>query len=79
MTTSNFTTVILKPEEGKYLTQKNDVEIQNRLLATTIALGKFDSADNYIEISGEEAEAYRAEQKKYYEEEAKKEKDKYSI
>lgn len=71
MTTSSFTTIILKPEAGHYLTQKADVDIKERVLATTIALGKNDSQDNYIEIDEETAEAYRAEQKAAFEKEIK--------
>lgn len=79
MTTSNFTTVILKPEEGHFLTQKKDVDIRERIVASTIALGKNDSIDNYIEIDAETADAYRAEQQKAIDEEIKKQRELSSV
>ena len=64
MKQSSFTTIVLKPEnEDGYLTNANNVEIENRILAKMIALGKNDSAENYIEISAEEAEEYKKAQK----------------
>lgn len=72
MKTTEFTTTILKPDEGKYLTQKAaDVEIKDRIIATTIALGKNDSIDNYIEIDAETAEEYKRLQREAYEIDAK--------
>lgn len=68
MITSEFKTIIINAESGKYLTQKDDVDIENRVIASTIALGKNDSVDNYKEITEEEAEAIRTAQ-----EEARKE------
>lgn len=63
MTSENFTTTILRPEEGMFLTNAGDVDIRNRVIATTIALGRNDSAENYVEIDADKADAYRAEQK----------------
>lgn len=59
MITEEFKTIILKADEGKYLTQATDVDIKERIIATTIALGKFDKPENYKEISAEEAEEYK--------------------
>lgn len=59
MTTTNFTTIILKPEPGNFITNANNVDIRDRIIATTIALGKNDVAENYIEISAEKAEEYK--------------------
>lgn len=60
MQQENFTTRVLRADTGFYLTQKAEVDIMDRTLADVVALGKNDSPENWREISGEEAEAYRA-------------------
>ena len=73
MTTSNFTTIILKPEDGKFITQADEnIDIRQRIVATTVALGKNDKEENWVEIDAETAENYRNLQKQAYEEDAKK-------
>lgn len=60
MITNSFTTIIIEAEGDNYLTQIDDsVEIKDRIVARKIALGKFDSADNYKEISKEEGDAIK--------------------
>ena len=60
MITEEYTTIIIKAEEGKYLTNRGTkIDIKDRIIAETIALGKYDSADNYKEISSTKAEEYR--------------------
>ncbi|MBR6746524.1 MAG: hypothetical protein IKL83_04015 [Muribaculaceae bacterium] len=59
MKSTEYTTIILTAEEGKYLTQMADVAIEERIVAQTIALGRNDSADNWREIDKAEADAYR--------------------
>lgn len=62
MITETHTTTIIKPSEGHYLTEaKADIDIKERSITTVIALGKYDSADNYIEIDEAQAEVYRKE------------------
>lgn len=75
MTSNNSTTVIITPDKGKFLTQKADVEITDRAIATTVALGKGDSPDNWIEISKEKADEYRALKEKAREERRKAEEE----
>lgn len=59
MIQESFTTVILKANEGFYLTQKDtNIDIKDRIIATTLALGKNDSVDNWIEITQEEGFEY---------------------
>lgn len=60
MTQENFTTVILKADEGMFLTQKGEPE--RRSIAGTVYLGRGDSPDNWVEITAEEAERYKAEE-----------------
>lgn len=60
MITEEFTTIIIKAEEGKYLTQRGTkIDIKDRIISEVIALGKYDNADNYKEISSTKAEEYR--------------------
>lgn len=59
MVQSEFKTIILTAEEGKYLTQSFDVDIEKRVIGTTIALGKNDSVDNWKEITKEEADTIK--------------------
>ena len=61
MQQENFTTRVMRADNGFYHTQKAEVDIMDRILADVVALGKNDSPENWHEISREEAEAYRAE------------------
>ena len=55
MKSNTYTTVIIESEQNHYLTQKDDsVDLKDRVIAKIIALGKYDSPDNYKEISEEE-------------------------
>ena len=56
MTTENYSSVIIKAKEGFYITEVDSIDIQNRTIATAVALGTNDSADNYKEITAEEAD-----------------------
>ena len=57
MTSENYSSVIIKSKEGFYITEVDDsIDIQNRTIATAIALGTNDSVDNYKEITAEEAD-----------------------
>lgn len=63
MITEEFTTTIIRAEEGKFLTQRGTkIDIKNRIVSDIIALGKYDSAENYKEISSTKAEEYRQQQ-----------------
>lgn len=63
MVQSEFTTIILKADEGMVLTQVGDTSLSERILASEIALGRYDSADNYKEITETEAMEIRELQK----------------
>lgn len=57
MKQNTFTTQILTAEDNHYLTQADDnVEILQRIVADTVALGKYDSPENWKEITKEEAD-----------------------
>ena len=63
MITEEFTTTIIRAEEGKFLTQRGTkIDIKDRVVSNVVALGKYDSADNYKEISAAKAEEYRQQQ-----------------
>lgn len=53
---------ILKPNNGCLLTQSADVELQNRVFSEEIWLASTDSADNWKDISIEEAESLKKQQ-----------------
>lgn len=53
---------ILKPNNGCLLTQSADVELQNRVFSEEIWLAANDSADNWKDISIEEAESLKIQQ-----------------
>ena len=55
---------ILKPKAGCLLTQSADVELQNRVFSEEIWLASTDSADNWEDISIEEAESPKRQQEK---------------
>lgn len=61
MKQQTFTTTILEAEEGMYLTQASeDIDIKERIVGTTVAVGRNDSPDNWKEISAEQAEEYNS-------------------
>ena len=72
MKKSNYTVQIIEPSEGYTLTQRKDVEVQDRILSKKIFLAVNDSPDNYKEITDKEADEIRAEQERFAEEERKK-------
>lgn len=58
MVQESFTTIVLKSNEGCFLTQVEDVNIEKRIVATVVALGKYDAPENWREITKEEADEY---------------------
>lgn len=59
MQTSELKIKVLTPDEGKVLTQAEEVELCDRIYSDKIYLAVNDSVDNYKEITEEEAEEYR--------------------
>lgn len=65
MIQSNYTVIILQPNEGYTLTQANDeIEIKDRVLSKKVYLAINDSQNNWKEITDEDAELIRIEQNK---------------
>lgn len=71
MKSKKFTTTVLTADEGMFLTNSGeDIDIKERVIARTVALGKYDSASNYKEITAEEAGEYLKQQEQARAEEA---------
>lgn len=64
MIQDEFKVRVLIPEYGYKLTQANEVEIENRIISDKVYLAVNDDAENWIEITNEEADAIVAEQEK---------------
>jgi protein tyrosine/serine phosphatase len=64
MKTTNYTMRVLQAEEGKYLTQAEDVDALERIVtADKVYLAANASEDDWREISQEEADAFEAARK----------------
>lgn len=70
MIQDEFKVRVLIPELGYKLTQANEVEIENRIISDKIYLAVNDDAENWIEITNEEADAIVAEQENIAKEQA---------
>lgn len=56
----------IKSDEGKYLTQSQEVGIETRILTTEVSLNEdCDSVDNWVEIDNGTYLAYKTEQEEY--------------
>lgn len=56
----------IKSDEGKRLTQSQEVGIEARILTTEVSLNEdCDSVDNWVEIDNETYLAYKTEQEEY--------------
>lgn len=59
MTQEEFTTIILQADAEHLLTQASDVAINERVVVERVALGRYDSAENWREITLAEAAEIR--------------------
>lgn len=64
MKQSNYTVQIIEPTNG-WLTQSQEIEIQNRVFSKKVFLAVNDSIDNWKEITEEEYAAYQVELEEY--------------
>lgn len=64
MIQDEFKVNVLIPEYGYKLTQAGEVKIENRIISDKVYLAVNDSAENWAEITIEEADAIIAEQEK---------------
>lgn len=55
MKQESYTTILLKADENKFITQADqDIDIKDRVIGTVVALGANDSPDNWKEIDAGE-------------------------
>lgn len=64
MIQQTYTTRVLVPELGNYITQAEDVEPNERVFSKKVFLGINDDPSNWKEITEDEAEAIKALQTK---------------
>lgn len=50
---------MLTADEGHFLTEREDVPILKRTVASVVAVGRNDSPEEWVEISAEEAEEWK--------------------
>lgn len=62
METSTYTTIVLTASADHFLTQASCGDVRNAILSKKVWLAANDSADNWREITVEEAEAIKAQQ-----------------
>ena len=65
MKMSTYTTLIIEPDEGNWLTQASDVEIMERMFFKKIYLAINDDEGNWLEITDEEYQEYIYQQQQY--------------
>ena len=70
MTSENFNTIVLSAEGDNYLTQVAEVDLNERIVASRIALGKFSSPSDWKEITKAEGDEIIAAQNEAREAEA---------
>lgn len=59
MKESTYTTRVLIPEEGHYITQAEEVDIEQRIFSKEVFLAVNDSPANWKEITEDEADMIR--------------------
>lgn len=62
MKESIYTTRVLVPEEGHYITQAGEIEENQRIFSKEVFLAVNDSPDNWKEITEEEVQIYISKQ-----------------
>lgn len=66
MTKYQFTTTVLTPAIGMYLTQSDNVHISKRVIATQVAIGENSSSAEWIEIDDVQRKFYLDELEAYH-------------
>ena len=64
MKQTEYSTRVLSAEEGMKLTQTVEVDLKDRVVSDEIYLAATDAPENWKEITAEEGEAIREEQRK---------------
>lgn len=63
MIADSYTVRILKAEEGKFLVNTDATDVLGKVITTEVYLAANDTPDRWIEITAEEADAIKEEQK----------------
>ena len=72
MKQSTYTVQIIEPTSGHVLTQSADIDLKDRIFSEKVFLGINDSIDNWKEITIEESENLKTQQRNLIEKELKK-------
>lgn len=72
MKQSTYTVQIIEPTEGHILTQASDIDLKDRIFSEKVFLGINDKIENWKEITIEESEKLKAQQRDLIEKELKK-------
>ncbi len=72
MKQSTYTVQIIQPTEGHVLTQAADIELSDRIFSEKIFLGVNDKIENWKEITIEQADDLKLQQKELIEKEIRK-------
>lgn len=72
MKQSTYTVQIIEPTSGHVLTQASDIDLKDRIFSEKIFLGINDKIENWKEISIEESENLKTQQRDLIEKELKK-------
>lgn len=67
-----YTVQIIEPTSGHVLTQSADINLKDRIFSEKVFLGINDSIDNWKEITIEESENLKTQQRNLIEKELKK-------
>ncbi len=67
-----YTVQIIEPTDGHILTQASDIDLKDRIFSEKIFLGVNDKIENWKEITIEESEKLKTQQRDLIEKELKK-------
>ena len=63
MQTNEFTTIVIKADNNKYLTQSdNKIILKDRIVCRQVAIGKNDNVDNWVEITEQKGNEIKQQQ-----------------
>lgn len=72
MKQSTYTVQVIQPTDGHILTQSADIDLKDRIFSEKIFLGINDKIENWKEITIEESEKLKIQQRDLIEKELKK-------
>lgn len=72
MKQTTYTVQVIQPSDGHILTQSSDIDLKDRIFSEKVFLGVNDKIENWKEISIEESENLKIQQRDLIEKELKK-------